>query len=124
MQRAHGFAREGWIKPDAYIPPEVTMEGLFKLDVDQPIWVGIGDNSVTDFPDGDLPAWLVEDSVRQGIPLAQEIINCEQEVLWCKSEYANLRAWFNREFIATNEACLDNSEGMLIVLYSGICFSL
>jgi hypothetical protein len=107
------------IKPDAYIPPEVTMEGLFKLDVDQPIWAGIGDNLITDFPDGDIPAWLAEDSVRQGIPLAQEVINCQQEVLRCKSEHANLKAWFNREFIATNEACLRASEGMCLSQCSG-----
>jgi hypothetical protein len=105
------------IKSDAYIPPEVTMEGLFKLDVDQPIWAGIGDSSIADFPDGDVPAWLAEDSVRQGIPLAQEVINCQQEVLRCKSEHANLKAWFAREFGATDKACDRTSDGTHLWTY-------
>ena len=42
------------------------MEGLYKLDVDQDIWEDSRGNMV-DFPDGVVPPWLADPSVKEGI---------------------------------------------------------
>jgi hypothetical protein len=86
------------IPRDAYVPPEIESEGLLKMDVDQPLWQ---DAEMADFPDGNVPAWLADESVRTGITIAQEVINCRQDLLRCRAEHSNLRAWFNAEFEAT-----------------------
>ncbi|KAF9504419.1 hypothetical protein BS47DRAFT_1368811 [Hydnum rufescens UP504] len=75
------------ISRDAYIPPMLLQEeGLYRLDVDQDIWEDTwGD--VTDFPDGVLPPWLADASIKQGICTVQEIINCKEELEQCKVEH-------------------------------------
>ena len=54
------------IQKDAYIPPLLNMEGLYKLDVDQDIWEDSRGN-MADFPDGVVPPWLANPSVKEGI---------------------------------------------------------
>jgi hypothetical protein len=74
-------------------------EGLCRLDVDQDMWENTrGD--VTDFPDGVLPPWLADASIKQGICTAQEIINCKEELEQCKVEHSNLWVWFSKEYAA------------------------
>ncbi|KAF9503682.1 hypothetical protein BS47DRAFT_1262514, partial [Hydnum rufescens UP504] len=76
---------KGGIQRGAYVPPMLTMEGLYQLDVDQDIWEDLrGD--IADFPDGIVPPWLGDPSVKEGIRLSQEIANCRQELERCKAE--------------------------------------
>ncbi|KAF9510920.1 hypothetical protein BS47DRAFT_1364244 [Hydnum rufescens UP504] len=89
------------IPNDAYIPPEIEPDGLLKMDVNQPVWQ---DANIADFPNGNVPDWLADESVHTNIRMAQEIINCKQDLLRCRAEYSNLRAWFNAEFKATKKA--------------------
>ncbi|KAF9514320.1 hypothetical protein BS47DRAFT_1392590 [Hydnum rufescens UP504] len=73
------YRRSKSISRDAYIPPMLSKEGLYRLDVDQDIWEDTrGD--VTDFPDGVLPPWLADALIKQGICTTQEIINCKEEL--------------------------------------------
>ncbi|KAF9505325.1 hypothetical protein BS47DRAFT_1253590, partial [Hydnum rufescens UP504] len=81
----------------AYIPPLLLKEGLYKMDVDQDTWEDV-QADVGDFPDGVLPQWLVDASVKKGIFMAQEVVNCEQELERCKVESSNLQTWFYMEY--------------------------
>jgi hypothetical protein len=90
------------ISRDAYIPPVLSKEGLYKLDVDQDIWEDArGD--IADFPDGVIPKWLTDTSVKQGICVAQEVVNCRQELERCKAEHSNLWTWFCDEYAAVGK---------------------
>ncbi|KAF9504686.1 hypothetical protein BS47DRAFT_1257900, partial [Hydnum rufescens UP504] len=71
------------IPNDAYVPPEIEPDGLLKMDVDQPVWQ---DANIADFPNGNVPDWLADESVRTNIRVAQEIINCKQDLLRCRAE--------------------------------------
>ncbi|KAF9510726.1 hypothetical protein BS47DRAFT_1364322 [Hydnum rufescens UP504] len=85
------------ISKSAYIPPLLLKEGLYKMDVDQDIWEDARAD-IGDFPDGVLPQWLVDALVKKGIFMAQEVVNCEQELERCKVESSNLRTWFYMEY--------------------------
>ena len=85
------------VRRDAYIPPELSMEGLYKLDVDGDIWE---DADMADFEGGRIPLWLGEKEVRDGIRAAQEVKNCQEELRRCEVEYSNLRGWFVKEYEA------------------------
>ncbi|KAF9504260.1 hypothetical protein BS47DRAFT_1368918 [Hydnum rufescens UP504] len=92
------------LKKDKWITLQLNLcvlreQLLRKLDVDQDIWEDTrGD--VTDFPDGVLPPWLADALIKQGICTAQEIINCKEELEWCKVEHSNLWTWFSKEYTA------------------------
>ncbi|KAF9515662.1 hypothetical protein BS47DRAFT_1275238, partial [Hydnum rufescens UP504] len=75
----------------------VQMEGLYQLDVDQDIWED-SRGDIADFPDGIVPPWLGDPSVKEGIRLSQEIANCHQELERWKAEHANLQTWFCEEY--------------------------
>lgn len=94
MRGKDGVAR------DAYIPPEITTE-VYKLDVDQEIWLLQGVEGLTQFPGGVAPPWLSDASVRVGIRAAQEVMNCQQELKRCKAEHSNLSQWLEMEYRAT-----------------------
>ncbi|KAF9503607.1 hypothetical protein BS47DRAFT_1309538 [Hydnum rufescens UP504] len=59
-------------------PQEIKPDGLLKMDVDQPVWQ---DANIADFPNGNVPDWLADESVHTNIRVAQEIINCKQDLL-------------------------------------------
>ena len=58
------------------VPPSISKDGLFKLDVDDDIWqdVGLGD-SIGGLP----PAWLADEKVCLGIKSLLELRHCEEE---------------------------------------------
>jgi hypothetical protein len=100
---------KGGIRKDAYIPSVLTMEGLYKLDVDQDIWED-SRGDIADFPDGVVPPWLADPSVKEGIRLAQEMASCRQELERCKAEHANLRTWFCEEYSAIMEVFMGSDD--------------
>ena len=94
MRGKDGVAR------DAYIPPEITTS-VYKLDVDQEIWLLQGAQGVAQFPEGVVPPWLSDTSVRVGIRAAQEVVNSQQELKRCVAECSNLSQWLEMEYHAT-----------------------
>jgi hypothetical protein len=94
MRGKDGVAR------DAYIPPEITTS-VYKLDVDQEIWLLQGAQGVAQFPEGVVPPWLSDASVRVGIRAAQEVVNSQQELKRCAAECSNLSQWLEMEYRAT-----------------------
>ena len=58
LRGKHGIAKDAWL------PPPLERDGLYKLDVDQDIWCDY-DPSQFDEP----PLWMVDPSVKEGIPL-------------------------------------------------------
>ncbi|KAF9508096.1 hypothetical protein BS47DRAFT_1366186 [Hydnum rufescens UP504] len=99
----------GGIRRDAYIPPMLTMDGLYKLDVDQDIWED-SQGDIVDFPDGVVPPWLADPSVKEGIWISQEVASCQQELERCKGEHANLRAWFHEEYSAAMDLFMGSKD--------------
>jgi hypothetical protein len=85
------------VRRNAYVPPELSMEGLYKLDVDQDIWENA---DMADFEGGRIPLWLAKKEVRDGIRAAQEVRSCQEELRRCGIEYSNLRVWFMEEYNA------------------------
>src|SRR5258708_22495779 len=62
---------KGGILLDKWLPPELKKDGLYSLDVDQDIWQ---DYDLSDFEE--LPKWIIDTTVKDGIPLAQSIWSC------------------------------------------------
>ncbi|KAF9507822.1 hypothetical protein BS47DRAFT_1303550 [Hydnum rufescens UP504] len=87
------------VRRDAYVPPELVMGGLFNLDIDQDIWENA---DMVDFEGGEIPLWLANKEVRDGIRVAQEVKSCQEELRRCDVEYSNLRAWFVEEYEAVH----------------------
>lgn len=100
---------KGGIQRGAYIPPPLSMEGLYKLDVDQDIWED-SRGDIADFPDGVVPPWLADHSVKEGIRLAQEMASCRQELERCKAEHGNLRTWFKEEYSAVMDVFMGSED--------------
>ncbi|KAF9511214.1 hypothetical protein BS47DRAFT_1277405, partial [Hydnum rufescens UP504] len=83
---------------NAVIPPPIEMKGLFSLDVDNDIWQDIG---LADDEFGrQVPPWLGDEDVRNGIQIVQEIMNCHDELYLCECERSSLQHWFNDESAA------------------------
>jgi hypothetical protein len=81
-----------------WLPPELKKDGLYSLDVDQDIWQ---DYDSSDFEE--LPKWIIDPAVKDGIPLAQSIRSCCSEKKRCIAEQRNLCQWIYSEIRVTNE---------------------
>jgi Kyakuja-Dileera-Zisupton transposase len=88
------------VAQDAYIPPEITTS-VYKLDVDEGIWLAQSTEGLAQFPGGVVPPWLSDTSVRVGIRAAQEVVNSQEELKRCAAEHSNLRQWVETEYLAT-----------------------
>ncbi|KAF9503550.1 hypothetical protein BS47DRAFT_1448463 [Hydnum rufescens UP504] len=88
------------VAKDAYILPEIT-NSVYKLDVDEDIWLAQSTEGLAQFPGGVVPAWLSDASVRVGIRAAQEVVNCKEELKRCAAEHSNLCQWVETEYLAT-----------------------
>ncbi|KAG6812422.1 hypothetical protein H0H93_013833, partial [Arthromyces matolae] len=97
---------QGKAPPGALPPQNIEMEGLFTLDVDDAIWqdIGLDDESV-----GDPPAWLADDSVRDGIKAVLEHDRCVEEASRLRHECRSMRFWMSEEWkviaAALNDDC-------------------
>ncbi|KAF9505671.1 hypothetical protein BS47DRAFT_1400175 [Hydnum rufescens UP504] len=47
-----------------------------------------------------VPPWLGDEDVRNGIQIVQEIMNCHDELYLCEREQSSLQHWFNDESAA------------------------
>ena len=65
--------------------------------MDQDIWQ---DYDLSDFEE--LPKWIIDPTVKDGIPLAQSIWSCCSEKKRCIAEQQNLCQWIYSEICVTN----------------------
>ncbi|KAF9503945.1 hypothetical protein BS47DRAFT_1309035 [Hydnum rufescens UP504] len=106
------------IPRNAVIPPPIEMKGLFSLDVDNDIWQDIG--LADDEFGGQVPPWLGDEDVRNGIQIVQEIMNCHDELYLCERERSSLQHWFNDESAALI-AVLQASKGKGVISGRRVC---
>jgi len=87
----------------ATAPLLIKLDGLFKLDVDDDIWQDIG---LTDETDDilEIPAWLGNNSVRDGIKALLEDDRCVEEMKRVKHERVCMQEWFQEEWVVVQVA--------------------
>src|SRR5258708_23422125 len=76
---------------------EVYHDSLYSLDVDEDIWQ---DYDLSNFEE--LPKWIIDPTVKDGIPLTQSIQSCCSEKKQCIAEQQNLCQWIYSEICVTN----------------------
>ena len=99
----------------AVAPSEIQQDGLFKLDVDDDIWQDIG---LTDEVDNlqDIPDWLGNEDVRNGIKALLERDRCIEEERRLVQERLSMQQWMQEEWLVVN-AALECAEEDLDVVY-------
>jgi hypothetical protein len=105
LQLAEMRGKNGVAK-DAWLPSPLRKEGLYQLDVDQDIWQ---DCDPSHFEE--LPAWLADSSVKEGILSAQMVVSCQSEITRCEAKHANLHQWMweeNYQTLALFHAALES----------------
>ncbi|EIW78899.1 hypothetical protein CONPUDRAFT_26075, partial [Coniophora puteana RWD-64-598 SS2] len=78
----------------AVVPPLITAQQVFNLDVDNDIWqnTGLDDSSLAP------PAWLSNDSVRRGIRAMLEVDRCNEEEARLLVERCRLQDWIKEQW--------------------------
>ncbi|KAG2109214.1 hypothetical protein DEU56DRAFT_874510 [Suillus clintonianus] len=87
--------------PRSAVPPHIIpRDGIFQLDVDDDIWQDVGLDDDTLNP----PAWLSDDTVRNGIRLQLEVDRCNEEEARLTRERAVIQEWMLAEWDSTQTA--------------------
>ncbi|KAG1772840.1 hypothetical protein EV702DRAFT_976390 [Suillus placidus] len=87
--------------PPSAVPPHIIPhDGVFQLDVDDDIWQDVGLDDDTLNP----PAWLSDDTVRNGIRLQLEVDRCNEEEARLMRERAVIQEWMLAEWDSTQTA--------------------
>ena len=85
----------------AVAPHMIERDSLFKLDVDDEIWQDVGLQG--DLQD-EIPLWLGDENVRQGIKSLLKLDRCEEEERrFCKEKQA-MHDWMVEEWTCVTEA--------------------
>ena len=87
----------------ARVPSKVNIESLFKLDVDDDIWQDDGLTSDMDNA-SEVPGWLGNDNVRQGIKALLLHDRCQEEKRRLLKERRSMQEWFTEEWDLANSA--------------------
>ena len=97
----------------AISPLAIEMEGLFKLDVDDDIWQDIG---LTDDLDdaAEIPDWLGNDKVHEGIKVLLEYDHCLEEMQHIKHEHISMQEWFLEEWVVLQEALRCTADNRVV----------
>ncbi|KAG1840800.1 hypothetical protein F4604DRAFT_1885023 [Suillus subluteus] len=83
------------LSPPSAVPPHIILrDGVFQLDVDDDIWQDVGLDDDTLNP----PAWLSDDTVRNGIRLQLEVDRCNEEEARLMRERAIIQEWMLAEW--------------------------
>ncbi|KAL6297842.1 hypothetical protein BKA93DRAFT_820642 [Sparassis latifolia] len=80
----------------AVAPQPIQSNGLFKLDVDDDIWQDVGLDDEQDVVE--VPRWLGDDAVREGIKNRLLLDRCLEEEDWLQEERCSLQEWFEEEW--------------------------
>lgn len=103
--------------PGAVPPTPIARDGLFKLDVDDDIWQDIGLND-EDTGDTDVPLWLGNDDVREGIRARLELDRCVEEEDRLGKERCAMQEWMAEEWDVLKEA---QANGSMCHFIYGFC---
>ena len=79
----------------------MIVEGLFKLDTDNDVWQNLG---FDDFDSEEVPRWLSDERVREGIRVQLELDRCEEELRRLSWERCALQEWFMAEWRTVQKA--------------------
>lgn len=94
--------------PTSAVPPKpIPRDGLFKLDVDDDIWQDVG---LDDDQSVEIPGWLGDDKVREGIRAMLELDRCNEEKVRVMQERTALQEWFVEEWNAVASALLTHGK--------------
>lgn len=98
-------ATHDWPK-GAIVPPAIKKWTLFSLDVDDAIW---NDNSIIDPDDwdGNVPNWLTHEEVHVAIWAHLNILGCEEDLQWSKTECSVMVCFYTKEHKAVSKAMQD-----------------
>ncbi|KAJ7206809.1 hypothetical protein GGX14DRAFT_366819 [Mycena pura] len=94
----------------AIAPEHLDIEGIFKLDVDDAIWM---DWALLDDQDTPPPDWYTSREVRDGIRALLTKDRCAEDAHRLAREHLHLRIWFSTEWAAVQRAIADTEEGPL-----------
>ncbi|KAF9220235.1 hypothetical protein BS17DRAFT_852707 [Gyrodon lividus] len=92
----HALIRVGRVPASAIPPTPILREDLFKLDIDDDIWLDVaveGDASVP-------PRWLADKQVQQGIHLILQLDCCEEEESRLLREQSIIQEWITKEWLS------------------------
>lgn len=108
--------RLGRALPGAVAPTPISRDGLFKLDVDDDIWqdVGLDEDDATG---GDVPLWLGDDNVREGIRARLELDRCLEEEVRLSKERCSMQEWMMEEWEVLKDAQHDAGVPILTSRY-------
>lgn len=92
---------KGQAQGNAVVPEKLDTKGLYELDVDHPIWIDAGFDDETP---GEIPRWLSDTNVREGIRFQLELDRCVEEEKRLSLEAYTLQEWFREEWNVVNAA--------------------
>ncbi|KDQ08430.1 hypothetical protein BOTBODRAFT_118738 [Botryobasidium botryosum FD-172 SS1] len=96
--------RDGKAPPKTHPPRKLNAKKIFRLDVDDELWQedpGLGDDTTNN-----MPGWLGNDKVRDGITAMLERDRCLEEEQRLRHEQHSMQEWIAGEFNTLTAACL------------------
>lgn len=81
----------------AIVPAAIDQDGIYQLDVDDPIWQDMG---LEDDVRSDPPLWMCNERVRDGIQAMLELDRCMEEEKRLRIERCSLQEWVMEEWEA------------------------
>jgi hypothetical protein len=99
--------------PNAVRPRFLERDGLFKLEVDEPIWQILGLLSNDDTP---APAWLGDENTHKGIVAMLDLKGCTRELEILARERTNIQTWYCEEYAAVLQAICDSCTSTVSTL--------
>jgi hypothetical protein len=111
----HALIRVGRAPASAIPPALISREDLFKLDIDDDIWLDVAAEGGAGVP----PGWLADEEVRQGIHLVLQLDRCEEEERRLSRERTIMQEWFTEEWLSIVHA--EGAAGVFFCLGFCLC---
>lgn len=111
VEEMAGHKRDRKAPSKTVLPRLVDAKMIFRLDVDELLWQddpGLGEEDCEE-----LPRWLSDDNVREGIVAMLECDRCKEEIERLDHECTAMQQWLADELGAI-QAALQNAQGMLV----------
>ncbi|KDQ08818.1 hypothetical protein BOTBODRAFT_118161, partial [Botryobasidium botryosum FD-172 SS1] len=97
--------RDGKAPTESKLPRKLDSAKIFRLDVDDDLWQddpGLGDDA------GDVPGWLGNDKIRDGIVAMLEQDRCLEEEERLQHERGSMQEWITSEVRTITAACISH----------------
>lgn len=104
MSEIETLIRRGGAPLGARAPRTIDREGLFSMDVDNPIWEGDGLDDIS------TALWHCNEDVRRGIRLLLQRDRCIEEKKQLQKERSAIQEWFIEEWRSTTMALEASSK--------------